>query len=404
MKAKIILAIIAVAMSYTYVPKMYEAYLMNLDFWERIKDHDYLLRIYGAGFPVVGLFYVFLKEKIECSGDLIGYLFGIFKLGCILFMVILVVDMLFWDSHEWDYAGDLIELHSLLGAVTFAVTHLVCKILHVFKGAEAPMTKRENSPANEWDTYMKEAAERKERLNAENEEKLKAEKRAAEERLKAEKEEKLRSTVLTYGTFTDSRDGNVYKTIKIGNQVWMAENLRYKGDRAEQGSFAYDDDSEMEEKYGRLYTWSAAMNISPKYDKEEVPFPIKKKMEQGNYRGIAPEGWHIPTKKEFETLLNYVRNNMRNSDAAQVSAALRLPGEWDSKVDGKNWFGFSALPAGSYSSEDREFSGLGSRADFWSSSELDSDDAYGLSITYIFDASIDSNKKYNAYSIRCLQD
>ena len=60
-----------------------------------------------------------------------------------------------------------------------------------------------------------------------------------------------------YGTFTDARDGETYRTIQIGNQVWMAENLRFKTD----GSYAPNNDESNVAKFGRLYTWTKALDI-----------------------------------------------------------------------------------------------------------------------------------------------
>ena len=86
-------------------------------------------------------------------------------------------------------------------------------------------------------------------------------------------------------TFTDSRDGKTYKTVKIGNQTWMAENLNFT---TAEGSWCYDDDTVNCNKYGRLYSWETA-------------------------RDVCPAGWHLPSKAEFETLLSNVGGSGSNA-------------------------------------------------------------------------------------------
>lgn len=105
---------------------------------------------------------------------------------------------------------------------------------------------------------------------------------------------------ITYGALTDTRDGHVYKTVKIGTKTWMAQNLNYAGAGAlakEQyynrkigayGGITYTDSAVVAFKYGRVYTWSEVMNGSS-------PNP-------SGVKGICPTGWHIPSDAEWQSL------------------------------------------------------------------------------------------------------
>ncbi|MCQ2097118.1 MAG: fibrobacter succinogenes major paralogous domain-containing protein [Fibrobacter sp.] len=163
----------------------------------------------------------------------------------------------------------------------------------------------------------------------------------------------------------DSRDGKTYKTVKIGNQEWMAENLNYNA----QGSVCYDNDPANCRKYGRLYTWDAAQDA-------------------------CLAGWHLPSAGEFETLLGFVGDSGKEQNEALRSS------KWKK---GKDKYGFSALPAGGYGSGYEKFSGLGLGAYFWSSAEHISGVAYSLDISD-GGAYVGSYDKSDGNSVRCLKD
>ena len=170
-----------------------------------------------------------------------------------------------------------------------------------------------------------------------------------------------------YGTLTDARDGQIYKTVKIGDQVWMAENLNYR----EGHGFCYN--STICTKYGRLYAWSDALNA-------------------------CPSGWHLPTKAEFETLIDIVGGQ---STAGKI---LKSTSSWKNGGNGTDAFGFSALPAG-FVDYLLNYSHEGYVAYFWSSTEDSNIIAYNMVLYDSRDhANLLSNSKDDGYSIRCLKD
>ena len=182
-----------------------------------------------------------------------------------------------------------------------------------------------------------------------------------------------------YGTLTDTRDGKTYKTVTIGDQTWMAENLNYadsvKTPSLKGKSWCYDGVAGYCEKYGRLYTWAAA-------------------------KTVCPEGWHLPSYDEWNTLFTAVGGK------STAGAKLKSQTGWAAYdgITNEDSFGFSALPAGcKYSLGDYDYEG--SQAYFWSSSEDGSDYAYNMLLDYYGDnVRLLNTSKSLGFSVRCLKD
>ncbi|WP_173383193.1 fibrobacter succinogenes major paralogous domain-containing protein, partial [Fibrobacter succinogenes] len=181
-------------------------------------------------------------------------------------------------------------------------------------------------------------------------------------------------------TLKDLRDGQVYKTVKIGNQVWMAENLNYKTD----SSFCYNDSAEYCAKYGRLYTWTAAMDA-------------------------CPDGWRLPGETDFKSLVKVVGGEK------DAGTKLKSTSGWSDK-DGKSGngtdaFGFSALPAGMGNAG--IYGGEGYTTYFWGSTECGSEgvpetgDGCASTMSMDYDDVDVSLKSYAAkdlwLSVRCVK-
>ena len=193
-----------------------------------------------------------------------------------------------------------------------------------------------------------------------------------------------------YGELVDDRDGQTYKTVKIGDQVWMAENLNYETD----SSFCYNNNESNCTKYGRLYTWAAAVGKS----ESECGYGYTCSLLSGNIRGVCPEGWHLPSKAEWETLFNAVGGQ---STAGRV---LKSTSGWESNGNGTDAFGFSALPAG-YREKKVDYYNEGGLALFWSSTENISFSAYYMGLDFNHDdAGLNYDDKNSEFSVRCLKD
>ena len=187
---------------------------------------------------------------------------------------------------------------------------------------------------------------------------------------------------------TVTYSGKVYHTVKIGKQTWLKENLNVgvmidsMQNHSNNGvieKYCYGNDTANCNKYGGLYQWNEAMA----YDTIE------------GAKGICPDGWHMPTKAEFDTLRAVVNYN---------GNALKSVGQGMGNGTGTDSSGFSALLAGS-----RNYYGifnlLGSSAFLWSSRGYYAASAYSMYFLYN-GSNIYMNDGYEDYgfSIRCIKD
>lgn len=168
-------------------------------------------------------------------------------------------------------------------------------------------------------------------------------------------------------TFTDPRDGQVYKTIELNGRTWMAQNLNYD---VGEGCWVYDNDPKNGEKYGRLYTWKAAQKA-------------------------CPPGWRLPTDDEWRAMAKVFGGC--DDDANDGGKAAN-----DALIEGGS-SGFSAR-LGGYRLFDGDFGLLGSWGEYWSATERGSDRAWYY--TFVGGGKLRRSLlgKSNGFSCRCLQD
>ena len=207
------------------------------------------------------------------------------------------------------------------------------------------------------------------------------------------------ATGIEFDSLTDERDGQTYKTVKIGEQTWMAENLNYAPDSVRNGGYTrmscYDDYSTNCETYGRLYTWDVVMNDSLCAYGRQCNATNDKKV------GLCPDGWFLPSYKDFTILYETV------GGTANAAYILKSVDGWDYGGNGLDLYGFSLRPAGNWAndSNNADFYSLGGMAYLWSSTEYNIYNVSGEVFSYEHpEVERDSLRKFDAFSVRCIKD
>jgi uncharacterized protein (TIGR02145 family) len=192
-------------------------------------------------------------------------------------------------------------------------------------------------------------------------------KKEEEEKKKKEEEKKRIEKISSY--FIDTRDGQRYRTVKIGGKTWMAQNMN---NQTSSRALCYNGGDEYCEEYGRLYTWAAA-------------------------KVACPTGWRLPSQQDWSNLVSAAGGNV-------AGKALKSTSGWRSTGTGTDDFGFSALPGGAHGGGQPP-SGLGECGYWWTATEYDNVKAYSriLCIGGIYEGDV-SSKKSDALSVRCVQN
>ncbi|MCK4920603.1 MAG: hypothetical protein KAS71_06130 [Bacteroidales bacterium] len=210
---------------------------------------------------------------------------------------------------------------------------------------------------------------------------------------------------IQYGEFVDERDNKLYKWTKIGNQIWMAENLAFIpsgncdfelwiegfNDSFEDKWYCiYNNEDKYLEKYGILYTWKA--------------------IEANEDCDICPNGWHVATDEDWKELEMFIGMNQSLIDEIKYRGnneafGLKSNMDWSRNGNGNNEYGFNSLPGGYRHYGDGKFYNIGNYSLYWTATELSEKTAFFRSFRY------EDNKinryyddKRSAFYIRCIKN
>ncbi len=198
---------------------------------------------------------------------------------------------------------------------------------------------------------------------------------------------------IEYGEFTDERDGQVYKTIDVGNYTWFAQNLNLEYNDGE-GNSCPGSDPDSCAKYGRMYTWAAAMDTAGVYSTQALECGAGKVCGPIDpVQGVCPEGWHLPSNAEWRLLVEAAGGE------STAAVALKSTKGWvwnSSNTSGTDDLGFSAIP-----------NGPGEYGYFWSGTENSNISGYRLRLMGDATPSThlgDGTKSTAMNAVRCVKE
>ena len=208
-----------------------------------------------------------------------------------------------------------------------------------------------------------------------------------------------------YGVLEDERDGQKYKTVVIGEQTWMAQNLNYDIEDNRRQS-CYRDEPDFCLRFGKLYSWPGVMD----YDKNRCQDDASCSLTSN--QGICPNGWHVPTKSEWDTLwsnVGFTSENLENGDEYGRTAVRGLISDtsyitWD-RSGKSDFFGFSATRHG-YKTDVGDYVWMDNIvAAYWTSSEVY---GYGYKAyvagTFLIKNVFDDYAKVGQFAVRCIKN
>ncbi|MBK9578891.1 MAG: hypothetical protein IPK50_13490 [Fibrobacterota bacterium] len=189
------------------------------------------------------------------------------------------------------------------------------------------------------------------------------------------------NTAITYGTLKDVRDGKSYRTVKIGSQTWMAEDLAFDTVGAHWDAMA--------EAWG--YPWSMAMGIDSRYDSADWTSTDRRK-------GVCPAGWHLPSLSEWKTLIAFAGGD------STAGSALKSTAGWYDNGNGLDNLGFRVL------SSSKHYGGndtlLGTSTLYWASTATSSTTSSWIASFYSWRPAVETGygSRESGFHVRCIQD
>lgn len=207
-----------------------------------------------------------------------------------------------------------------------------------------------------------------------------------------------------FGYFTDERDGEKYKVVKIGSQVWMAENLR---------AIQYNDSTPIpnvtdNDEWTKLTTPAFCWYKNAQNNK--IKYGALYNLHAVDTKKLAPKGWHMPTDDEWKQLEMHLGMTKEVADKTgyrgdPVGKKLKSTSGWKDNGNGDNESGFTALPGGWRDAYDGSFNYVGKRGYWWSSTPTGSENAYYRDLDY-HTGKVSRNWDYREYgfSVRCVKD